>query len=243
MILDRYFEETNRVLENIKNTQREKINAASDVIANVIKNNGIIYVFGCGHSHLIGLDSFYRAGGLANVSAILDTDLMLHNGAAKSSAFEKMTSLAPAILQRYAPTPNDVLIISSTSGKNGVPIEMAVEARKRNVKTIGIVSSSYFNEKSRYKDGELLYNNVDIYIDNCVSHGDTAIKLDDDTETMGSISTIAGIFILQTSIIEGADKALKMGAKPDIYRSGNIEGGGEYNRKLVDKYIPRIKHL
>ena len=243
MKLDRYIEETNKILTKIKNTQRDKVDAASDIIANVIKNNGIIYVFGCGHSHLIGLDSFYRAGGLANVSAILDTDLMLHNGAAKSSAFEKMTGLAPAILKRYAVTENDVLIISSTSGRNGVPVEMAVEARKRNIKTIGIVSSAYFNEKSRYKDGELLYNNVDIYIDNCVAYGDTALRLDDKTEAMGSISTMAGIFILQSSIISGTDKAIKMGAVPDIYRSGNVGNGGEHNAKLVDKYIACIKHL
>lgn len=243
MIIDKYFDETSKVLSKIKDTQRDKIEASADVISRVIENDGIIYVFGCGHSHLIALDSFYRAGGLANVSAMLDTDLMLHNGAAKSSALEKMTGIAPSILKRYAVTEKDVVIVISTSGKNGVPIELAVEARKRNIKTIGIVSSEYFEERSRYKDGELLYNNVDIYIDNCVSHGDTSISVGKDLVKMGSISTTAGVFILQSVLMEGAHRAVNNGACPDIYMSGNVENGGEYNEKLVDKYITRIKHL
>lgn len=72
MIFEKYYNEILSVLKNIKDTQKEKIESAAKVVADVIENNGIIYVFGCGHSHLIGLDCFYRAGGLVNVSAMLD---------------------------------------------------------------------------------------------------------------------------------------------------------------------------
>ena len=85
MITDKYFSEIIAVLEKIKTTQKYKLKQAAEIVSDTMDKNGIIYMFGCGHSHLIALDCFYRAGGLANVSAILDTDLMLHNGAAKSS--------------------------------------------------------------------------------------------------------------------------------------------------------------
>ena len=100
MITERYFDEIVSVLTKIKETQEEKMKTASQMVAETIKNDGIIYIFGCGHSHLISLDCFYRAGGLANVSAILDTDLMLHNGAAKSSVMEKMSGIAESIFER-----------------------------------------------------------------------------------------------------------------------------------------------
>ena len=93
-VLENYYEKIIDILNKIKNSQTERIKQAANVVANVIQNDGIIYMFGCGHSHLIGLDCFYRAGGLVNVSAMLDTDLMLHNGAAKSSKMEKMPFLA-----------------------------------------------------------------------------------------------------------------------------------------------------
>ena len=102
MLIDTYFEKNIAVLEKIKTTQKDKIVQAAEIAARTIIHDGIIYIFGCGHSHLIALDNFYRAGGLCNVSAMLDTDLMLHNGAAKSSKMEKMSGIAEAIFDRYA---------------------------------------------------------------------------------------------------------------------------------------------
>ncbi len=98
MITEKYLEGIVETLNKIASTQKDKLSAAADAVCEVIRNDGIIYIFGCGHSHLIGLDCFYRAGGLANVSAMLDTDLMLHNGAAKSSKMEKMSGIAESIL-------------------------------------------------------------------------------------------------------------------------------------------------
>ena len=89
--MSKYLDEIIANLEAIEREEKDGIAKAARLVADVIKNDGLIFVFGCGHSHLPGLDTFYRAGGLANVSAMLDTDLMLHNGAAKSSRMEKMS--------------------------------------------------------------------------------------------------------------------------------------------------------
>ena len=89
-----------KTLERIETEESEKLSEAARLVADTIKNDGLIFTFGCGHSHLPGLDAFYRAGGLANVSPMLDTDLMLHNGAAKSSRMEKMSGIAPEIFSR-----------------------------------------------------------------------------------------------------------------------------------------------
>ena len=163
-MLEAYYGQIIQILETIMNTQAERIHEASRMVAETIKNDGLIYMFGCGHSHLIGLDCFYRAGGLANVSAMLDTDLMLHNGAAKSSVMEKMSGMAECILDRYCLTEKDMLIVISTSGKNAVPVEMAQAATKRGIRNFSVVSSVYFEDK---KDTPLLYECSELYIDNC----------------------------------------------------------------------------
>ena len=124
-MMSEYIEKIIENLKKIESEEAEKLTAAADEVARVIKNDGLIFVFGCGHSHLPGLDAFYRAGGLANVSPMLDPDLMLHNGTAKSSRMEKMSGIAPEIFRRYVPTKNDIIFIFSASGKNQVPIEMA----------------------------------------------------------------------------------------------------------------------
>lgn len=240
MITEKYLESIVDVLNKIANTQKEKISEASKMVSDVIKNDGIIYIFGCGHSHLIALDCFYRAGGLANVSAMLDTDLMLHNGAAKSSKMEKMTGIAESIFDRYCITDKDLLIVVSTSGKNAVPVEMAQIASKKGINNIAVVSSAYFADK---KDATMLYETAAMYIDNCVPHGDAIIDVSGAETKMGSLSSVASYFILQTILMEGADIAGKDGAFLPVYMSGNVEGGAEFNKKLIKEYMPRIKHL
>ena len=240
MIRDIYLQSITDILNKIVSTQNDKLSKASQMVAEVIKNNGIIYIFGCGHSHLIGLDCFYRAGGLVNVSAMLDTDLMLHNGAAKSSKMEKMSGIAEAIFERYFITDKDLLIVVSTSGKNAVPVEMAQLASKNGINNIAVVSSAYFSDK---KDAPMLYEVSAMYIDNCVPHGDAVIDISGAETKMGSVSTTASSFILQTILMEGADIAGKDGASLPVYMSGNVEGGAEFNKKLINEYMPRIKHL
>lgn len=240
MIIESYFKSVTGILEKIKDTQKKKIEAVSKMVADVLKKDGIIYMFGCGHSHLIALDCFYRAGGLANVSAVLDTDLMLHNGAAKSSAMEKMSNIAENIFERYCITDKDLLFIISTSGKNAVPVEMGIAARKEKIKTVAITSSDYFTDKN---GGAMLFENCDVYIDNCVPHGDAVIALPNSFVNMGSVSTIASTFIMQTVLAEGAKSAIESGADVPVYMSGNVDGGTEFNKTLIKKYMGRIKHL
>ncbi len=236
MVTEKYFNEIVGILDKIRVTQKEKMETVSRAVAETIDNDGVIYIFGCGHSHLIALDCFYRAGGLANVSAMLDTDLMLHNGAAKSSKMEKMTGIAEEIFKRYCITDKDFIFVVSTSGKNAVPVEMSKVARECGIKNAGIVSSAYFKDK---KDKEMLYECCDIYIDNCVPHGDAVIDISGTEAKMGSVSTAASSFILQSILMEAAE----LSKKPPVYMSGNIDGGAEYNKKLIDRYLPKIKHL
>lgn len=235
-----YYDALTQTLRHVNETQGERIKQAATKIAETIEKDGIIYVFGCGHSHLIAGDVFYRAGGLANVCAMLDTDLMLHNGAAKSSAFERMEGLAKHIYARYMPKREDALIVVSTSGINSVPIEMAQEGKDNGVFTVAVCSSAYFNKPSRHSSGKHLYQCADMYLDNCVPSGDAVVPIGD--INMGAVSTAASSLLLNSVLVEAAGIAAKK-VKPPIYKSGNVEGGAEYNRALIERYTPRIKHL
>ena len=233
--MSEYLEKIVANLKKIESEEAESLTLAKEAVAEVIKNDGLIFVFGCGHSHLPGLDAFYRAGGLANVSPMLDTDLMLHNGAAKSSRMEKMSGIAKEIFRRYVPTKNDMLFVFSASGKNRLPIEMAIAAKEAGIKTVGISSSSYFE-----RGGEL-HKYVDIHIDCKIPYGDACISVGD--AKMGGLSTSAACFILNTALIEGAKAALDDGVTPPVYLSGNIDGGREHNVVLENLYLGRVKHL
>ena len=234
--MSEYLERIVDVLRRIEAEDAGALARASDAVAEVICRDGLIHVFGCGHSHLPALDAFYRAGGLACVSPLLDEDLMLHDGAAKSSRMEKMSGIAAEAFRRAGvDSAKDILVVISASGKNAAPVEMLRAAKAAGVKTLAISSSEY---KSH---GGVLLGEADIAIDCKVPYGDAVIDVGE--MKMGGLSTYASLFILNSILIDGAKKALEKGAVPPIYTSGNVEGGAAKNIALEERYFGRIKRL
>lgn len=230
-----YLEQVVALLRQIDGEEAAAMDAASDAVADVICRDGIIHVFGCGHSHLPALDTFYRAGGLACVSPILDEDLMLHDGAAKSSRMEKMSGIAAEVFRRHGAAAGDLVVVISASGKNAAPVEMLRAAKGAGLKTVAISSAAY------REHGGVLLDEADIPIDCKVPHGDAVIEVGE--AKMGGLSTYASLFILNSILIAGARKALARGTPPPIYTSGNVDGGTEKNKSLEDRYFRRVKHL
>ena len=230
-----YLDRITAVLGEIEETESAALQCAADAVADVICADGIVHVFGCGHSHLSALDTFYRAGGLACVSPVLDVDLMLHDGAAKSSRMEKMSGIAPEVFRRHAVQKGDLFVVVSASGKNAAPVEMLRTAKAAGIKTVAISSSAYKTH------GGVLLDEADIPLDCKVPYGDAVIAVGD--AKMGGLSTYASLFILNTILIEGAKKACERGVEPPVYISGNIEGGTAKNVALEERYFQRIKHL
>ena len=234
--MSEYLSKITSLLAEIETQEADALERASDAVAEVICRDGIVHVFGCGHSHLAALDTFYRAGGLACVSPILDEDLMLHDGAAKSSRMEKISGIAAEAFRRArVDAGKDLLVVISASGKNAAPVEMLRTAKAACVKTVAISSSAYTSH------GGVMLAEADIAIDCKVPYGDAVIEVG--TGKMGGLSTYASMFILNSVLIEGAKKALARGVTPPIYTSGNVEGGMARNVALEERYFGRVKRL
>lgn len=243
MLYQKYLEEVWGVLSGVAESQQESIVEAARVIADRMERDGMLYVFGCGHSHLVGEDLFYRAGGSAAVCAMLDSDLMLHGGAVKSSCYERMPGLAKPIFERYGLTQRDVLMVSSTSGINSVPVEMAICAREKGIPVIAIVSMAYAKDGSRHPDGRKLHDVADIVLDNGVCHGDAAVAIEGSDMRVGPVSTISSCMIAQSILVQVNEFLWEDGVTPPVYVSGNIPGGAERNQALIHRYLSRNKHL
>ena len=233
--MSEYLDRITGLLAQIEMDEADVMARASDAVADVICRDGVVHVFGSGHSHLPALDTFYRAGGLACVSPVLDEDLMLHDGAAKSSRMEKMSGIAAEVFRRHDIKPDDVMVVISASGKNAAPVEMLRAAKAAGVSTVAISSSAY------RAHGAVLLDEADIPIDCKVPHGDAVIDVGD--MKMGGLSTYASLFIPNSVLIEGAKKALARGVEPPIYTSGNVEGGTAKNIALEERYFGRVKRL
>ena len=242
-MFNEYLHTVVETLEKICVTQSKAMERAAELLAGTLDRDGLIYLFGCGHSHMLAEEGFYRAGGLGAVCAVLPAEFMLHEGAVKSSTLERMECLAREVLNRYPMTERDSLVVFSTSGVNGMPVETARLARAGGVKVVGVSSGAYREDAPRHSLGLRLGDVCDVHIDNLTPHGDAGYTLKGVEARMGPISMLCGAYILNCLLARAAELAHGGGATPAVYRSGNVEGGREANQAVIKRYRSRIRAL
>ena len=243
MYYQMYRKNVEETLDAIFTKETDGLEKAGQMLAQVLENDGLLYVFGCGHSHMLAEELFYRAGGLAPVYPIFETAAMLHEGAAKSSQIERMSGYAQHVFARYPIGPKDCLLIASTSGINPFGMEMAQLARERGAKVIGISSGAYVTQPSRQKDGLHLPDFCDICIDNHVPLGDATVTVCADGTKAGPVSTIATLAIANSLVLDACEIMKSHGVEPKVFHSGNCPGADGYNAALLEEYMPRVRHL
>jgi len=239
-----YFFKLKELLSRVEIEEEEMINKAANKIAECIEKEGIVHVFGCGHSHILGEELFYRAGGLAPINPILIEDLMLHKGALKSSQLEKQNDLVKGLLSDTTINAGDVMIVASTSGRNPAPIDAADFARQKGAYVIAITSLMYSkNITSRHKSGKFLADFADLVIDNHINIGDTLMEHESLDVSFGSGSTVVGTAIVNGIMVEAINNLIADDYSPPIFKSGNADEVEEHNMKLIETYKERIPLL
>jgi uncharacterized phosphosugar-binding protein len=243
-MFNHYFQKLKEILSSIEKEENQNLKKAAEKIAQCIQSNGIVHVFGCGHSHIFGEELFYRAGGLVPINPILIEDLMLHKGAVRSSQLEKENDFAAQFMKNVKIQPRDVVIVASTSGRNPVPIDVAEIAKNKSAFVISITSYIYTKTvRSRHKSGKYLYNTADLSIDNHIMVGDALIEHESLGVRFGPGSTVVGAAIVNGIMVEAINMMIENSFEPPIFKSGNVDGAEEHNRELINKYKDRIPML
>lgn len=244
MLYREYFRKIREIFDKVEQTQTENIEKSAKIIAESIKNGGILHVFGCGHSQMYAMEVFYRAGGLVPVNAILTPALSLEPKAPLSTFGERQEGLAKAILDNEAISENDVILIASTSARNAVPVEMAMEAKNRGMKVITLISYDFANNvTSRHKSGKKAFEFADVVLDNCGVAGDAIMELEGLNAKFGPTSSVIGFAILQAIIVQVVENLVKEGIKPPIWVSANLDQGDRINQEYIAQYKNRISCL
>ncbi|MHC1736075.1 MAG: SIS domain-containing protein [Erysipelotrichaceae bacterium] len=231
------FEVGKKVVEEIETTQEDKIEQASKLISDSFLAGHKFFVSGSGHSHMITVDFYARAGGLAFVTPILTSELTFLEHPTKSNLLERLDGYATILAELYNISENDVILIASNSGRNAYPVELALEAKKRGSKVIAITNVKASSKStSRAKSGKLLYQIADVVIDNCGESGDAATKVDGIDVTLVPTSSIANAFIVQAITLQVAMNISEAGVQPPVFICPNVMGSTEKNDEYFAKY-------
>ncbi|NNU82789.1 sugar isomerase domain-containing protein [Geobacillus sp. BMUD] len=243
-MIEHYFQKINERLELVLKHEKGNLKKAAYIVSEAIQKGGIIQLFGCGHSHILTEEVFYRAGGLVPIKPIFFEPLMLHEGAVRSSMLERMNDFAKNFIDHEDIRPEDVFFVLSTSGRNPVPIDVALAAKAKGAYTIAVTSLAYSkSQPSRHKSGRLLYEVVDLVIDNHSVKGDAILAHPNVSVPFAPTSTVIGSAILNAVFAEAIALMAENGVEPPIFLSGNIEGADEHNRRWIEQYQERIPVL
>jgi uncharacterized phosphosugar-binding protein len=221
------------------------------VIAQCIAADGIIHVIGPGgHSNMAAEEVLWRAGGLAPLNAILDAGTNLIHGAKRSNYIERTPGYAQSVLDAYRVglTPGEVIIIVNAYGINAMCIDTVLEAINRKMITISITSRAFADRlpkdhPSRHPSGKNLYQEADYFINCHLPFGDAIIEIEGCRQKTGPTSTMCNVFAINLLMIETVKQLVELGVEPPLWMSANLPGGDDANRRLEEKWIPRIKHL
>ena len=239
-----YLKNIYALLEKLENTQEEVIDQVSEACAEAIYNGGLLYFFGTGHSHMICEEPFYRAGGLASIYPIFESDLMLHEGASKSSDYERIEGLGNVVISHTPLGKGDVLFLISNSGRNCGIIDAALEAKKRGAITVAITSMAHSSAvTSRHPSGKRLFEVCDYVLDNCGVYGDACIQLEGLTQAISPTSTVLGAALVNLLMTEIAQQLLERGITPPVFASANTDQGDKANKAVIAEYKKRIRIL
>ena len=232
------------LLEKLEKTQETVIDQVSAVCAECICNGGLLYFFGTGHSHMICEEPFYRAGGLACVYPILETDLMLHEGASKSSGYERLEGLGNVVIANAGLGKGDVLFIASNSGRNCAVIDASMEAKKRGAITVAITSMQHTTQvASRHNSALKLYQVCDYVLDNGGELGDASVEVAGLEQKIAPTSSVMDVTLVNLIVVNTVERLIQKGVKPPIFMSANTDAGDEANRTVLQMYKGRIPSL
>jgi uncharacterized phosphosugar-binding protein len=248
-----YFDKTSELVREIRDTEVNSIDKAAEICAGAIANQGLVFVFGNGHSRMMAEEMTPRQGCFVGFFAMVEHALSDHssiigtNGLRAPLHLEKYEGYAEEILKGFKFGPHDVFIIVSTSGIRPVIVEMAEGAKRRGLPVIAICSKAHSDAvPAAHSSGKKLIDVADVVIDNHCPKGDCVSEIEGLEWRTGPVSTVTGAMIMNMLRCEVADRLVKRGHKPVMLPSHQLVDNASAEEQLerfYEGYRLSLRHL
>jgi uncharacterized phosphosugar-binding protein len=238
------------LLERLESTQDDAIARASTMCADAIAADGLVHLFGTGHSRIPVEEMFPRYGSYPGFHPIVELSMTFHtevvgaNGQRQAMFIERTEGLAEAILANFDLRPADVMMVFSASGRTAVPIEMAMGARNRGVPVIAVTSvEQSLADESSHSSGTRLLDHADVVLDLCTPPADAMVALDGLSTPVGPGSTVAAVALVNEIKVRTAALLVERGAMPPVLTSAAVVGTEESERLFDQAYAEYARRV
>jgi uncharacterized phosphosugar-binding protein len=238
------------VLQRVTDTQGEAIETASRWCADAIAADGLVHLFGTGHSRIPVEEMFPRYGSYPGFNPIVELSMTFHtqvvgaNGQRQAMFIERMPGLAEVILGNFRYGPQDVMIVFSASGLTAVPVEMARGARARGLRVIAVTSVAQSRSaEPEPAAGTRLMEEAELVIDVCTPHADALVTVPGLDTPVGPGSTIGAVAIVNAIKVRTAELLVERGAMPPVITRSSVTGAARSRTLFDEAYREHARRL
>lgn len=215
---------------------RKQISVAAMCIARTHRAGGLVFTAGSGHSLVMVMEIFFRAGGLAIVRPLFHADMLPLNGAPRSTMTERETGVRTEVVTAIDPSPRDLVAIFSNSGRNPYPVEMAEGVRTRRAVVVALTSVGA-SQANPPRGAHHLYEVADVVLDTMVPPEDVSSPTGDPVAS--PLSTLACCAFW----IEILADTVELDPGVCLWRSAGQDGNGGFDTALAGQLRDRIPEL
>jgi len=239
-----YLEGTAATLEKVR-ADIANIKKAAAILAETIRAGKSIFSFGASHSFMMTEEIVYRSGGLMLVNPIQPQGMNLAvRPLTLTSEMERLPGLGSLLLQQSPARSGDALILTSTSGRNTVIVDMALEAQKIGLRVIALTALDYTkNISSRHPSGKKLIDLCEVVVDNGAPYGDAVGEIENFPQKVGAVSSVGGCAAVNAIIAETVQLLVAAGTVPPVFMSANLDNSDEHNSTMLAANKERIHYL
>jgi uncharacterized phosphosugar-binding protein len=241
------------IVQSVANTQLDHIEQAAQICANTIIADGLVFLWGGGHSRMSVEEMFPRIGSFPGFLPLVELALTFYtnvtgsDGLEQSFFIERQEGYAEAILSNYEFVPQDALICFSSTGINGVVIDMALRAKAADLPVIAVTSVQHADASpTRHTSGKKLKEIADVVIDNCTPPGDAVVDIPGLKYKVSPTSTIGATAVVNALKARTAEIMVERGTEPIVLTSPHFadqQDEAKAQLQRVYKEHNRRKHI
>jgi uncharacterized phosphosugar-binding protein len=242
-----YLDVVRRYVDGVGARELPHLRELAQDAARRISESALIHVYD--HGHMLTHELFDRAGGLALLSKVAVARPGVSPSAGRPALgsppdkkqpvepLDMETTLARFVVRQSDMRPNDMLFIGSAAGRAPFLVELALEARRAGLRTVGVVALRYAETlPAAHPSGQLLHQVVDDVIDMQTGPGDAELVLDGVEEKVGPASGILTALIFWTFVVELTEALTARGIVPTVYRSTQYPDGPQRYQEARERY-------
>ena len=235
-----YLTQVKAILDRIGATQIDAIERAAELCAQTIAGEGLVHLFGTGHSRIFVEEMFPRHGSFPGFHPIVELSLTFHNlvvgsnGQRQAMFLEHVEGFGQVILRNFVFSTPDCFLLFSNSGVNEVVVDVALGAKRLEMPVIAVVSVEHCTDSpANNSSAKNLSDIADIIIDYCTPGGDALVRVPNLEDPVGPGSTIGAAAVTNALKCRIAERLTELG-KPPIVLTSSYFIGSEASKKRFD---------